>query len=121
MKWLSAKQALADTADFIRFANREYFMGDNAKWIVFGGSYSGALAAWMRAFYPELVLGAISSSGGPMETMLEFPGYTGTVSVDLKVMIDKSGFTQFTTERATKLLGHDQARIRHGRANDALA
>jgi hypothetical protein len=49
------------------------------------GGRAGALAAWMRAKYPDLVLGAISSSGGPMQTVMEFGGYTTTVSNDLKV------------------------------------
>jgi hypothetical protein len=38
----------------------------------------------MRQQYPDLVTGAISSSGG-MEQLLDFPGYIQTVSNNLKV------------------------------------
>lgn len=33
------------------------------KVIVFGGSYAGALSAWMRYKYPDIIDGAHSSSG----------------------------------------------------------
>lgn len=45
----------------------------------------GALTAWMRQSYPDLVIGAISSSGG-MEPVLDYGDYIGTVSNDLKVV-----------------------------------
>lgn len=32
-------------------------------WIYYGGSYAGARAAHMKVLYPELVFGAIASSG----------------------------------------------------------
>ncbi|GMR46041.1 hypothetical protein PMAYCL1PPCAC_16234 [Pristionchus mayeri] len=32
-------------------------------WITFGGSYPGALAAWSREWFPELIIGAVGSSG----------------------------------------------------------
>ena len=34
-----------------------------ADWIVIGGSYPGALAAWFKSQYPEHAIGAWSSSG----------------------------------------------------------
>lgn len=36
---------------------------NNTAWIYYGGSYAGARAAHMRTQYPELVWGAIASSG----------------------------------------------------------
>jgi hypothetical protein len=36
---------------------------NNTPWIYYGGSYAGARAAHMRTQYPELVWGAIASSG----------------------------------------------------------
>jgi hypothetical protein len=46
---------------------------------------TGALSAWMRQQYPDLVTGSISSSGG-MEPLADFTGYINTVSEDLKVL-----------------------------------
>jgi hypothetical protein len=45
---------------------------------------TGSLSGWMRQQYPDLVVGAISSSGG-MDTMLEFQDFIRTVGNDLKV------------------------------------
>ena len=99
MRYLSARQALADTAEFIRYANKQYFyMQPTPKWVVFGGSYSGtveqyitlvqytgALSAWMRQQYPDLVTGAISSSAD-MDPVDGFPDYVQDISEDLKVL-----------------------------------
>jgi hypothetical protein len=42
MRWLSAKQALADAAFFMNYAHVQHFyLQEKPKWIVFGGSYSG--------------------------------------------------------------------------------
>ncbi|CAM5998683.1 unnamed protein product, partial [Sphagnum balticum] len=41
MRYLDARQALADTAEFIRYVNVQHFyLQEPPKWIVFGGSYS---------------------------------------------------------------------------------
>ena len=73
MRWLTSQQALADAADFIRFATEHYALGAATKWIVIGGSYSGCLSAWMRLKYPQLVVGALSSSG-PVQPMVDYSG-----------------------------------------------
>ena len=62
LKYLTHDQALADTANFIKFFKRSIRAG-TTKVIVVGGSYAGALSAWMRYKYPHLITGAISSSG----------------------------------------------------------
>eukprot|EP01103_Thecamoeba_quadrilineata_P016855 TRINITY_DN5770_c0_g1_i1.p1 TRINITY_DN5770_c0_g1~~TRINITY_DN5770_c0_g1_i1.p1 ORF type:complete len:468 (+),score=83.33 TRINITY_DN5770_c0_g1_i1:968-2371(+) len=72
MRFLSSEQALADAAYFL-----EHFNGTLANpgpWIVFGCSYSGALSAWFRAKYPNLVIGSIAPSG-PVNALLNFTEY----------------------------------------------
>jgi len=67
LRFLTTEQALADI-DY--FARKVHFQGINhdltapkTPWIVYGGSYAGAQAAFMRVVYPETFWGAISSSG----------------------------------------------------------
>lgn len=69
--YLNSEQALADIAYFIESINEIYKVLDNIKWIVFGGSYPGSLAAWMRVKYPHLVHGAVSSSA-PVLAQVDF-------------------------------------------------
>lgn len=61
LEYLTSEQALADIANFIRKQNTK--LGYEADWVVIGGSYPGALAAWFKSQYPDLAVGAWSSSG----------------------------------------------------------
>ena len=54
LQFLSVDQALADIAYFINFKKSQKNI-QNAKVIVFGGSYAGNMAAWVRVKYPHLV------------------------------------------------------------------
>jgi len=81
LKWLSSRQALEDTAAFIRSMNTVH-QWSNPQWIVFGGSYSGNLAAWMRQNYPDIVAGAVASSG-PVFAKLDFLEYIDVVQTSL--------------------------------------
>ncbi|CAK7210229.1 hypothetical protein SCUCBS95973_000708 [Sporothrix curviconia] len=69
LRFLRTEQALADTAYFathVAFPGLEgvdVTPGAGAPWIVYGGSYAGAFAAFARMLYPEVFWGAISSSG----------------------------------------------------------
>uniref|UniRef100_A0AC35U7D9 Serine protease K12H4.7 n=1 Tax=Rhabditophanes sp. KR3021 TaxID=114890 RepID=A0AC35U7D9_9BILA len=77
LQFLTSKQALADLAVFIKSIN--HINGEtNAKWVLFGGSYSGALAAWARELYPELSVGAVASSG-PLLAKTDFYEYLQVV------------------------------------------
>ncbi|CAK5283962.1 unnamed protein product [Mycena citricolor] len=67
LRWLNNAQSAADSANFIANVKFEGIEEDltapNTPWIYYGGSYAGARAAHMKVLYPDLVYGAISSSG----------------------------------------------------------
>ncbi|EFP07893.1 hypothetical protein CRE_14134 [Caenorhabditis remanei] len=69
---LSSLQMLYDLAEFIKSVN---FKSETSNpWITFGGSYPGALSAWMREIFPDLVIGAIASSA-PVLAKTDFYEY----------------------------------------------
>lgn len=72
LKYLSSEQALADLAYFIESKKKELQLPHN-KWIVFGGSYPGSLAAWFQLKYPHLAHGAVASSA-PLLAKINFKG-----------------------------------------------
>lgn len=79
LQFLSSQQALADLANFIDAMNKKHKVNKSVKWIVFGGSYPGSLAAWVRMKYPHLVHGAVSSSA-PLLAKVDFTGTIHTLS-----------------------------------------
>ncbi|XP_060831449.1 putative serine protease F56F10.1 [Bombus pascuorum] len=83
LMFLSSQQALADLAYFIEFMNINYKLPVGTKWIAFGGSYAGSLAAWLRNKYPHLVHGAVSASG-PLLAEIDFQEYFVVVENALK-------------------------------------
>lgn len=85
LRYLSSQQALADLATFISAMNAKYAFPDDVKWIAFGGSYPGSLAAWLRLQYPHLVRGSMSASG-PLLALLDFEEYHEVVANDLQVL-----------------------------------
>ncbi|RWS14382.1 putative serine protease K12H4.7-like protein [Dinothrombium tinctorium] len=78
LQYLTSEQALADAAAFIDYYKQLNPLVNESKWIVFGGSYSGSLAAWMRLKYPHLVAGAVASSA-PMKAIINFKDYLAVV------------------------------------------
>ena len=82
LRLLGVEQALADAAMFVRYATAALRIPAAARWITFGGSYSGELAAWMRVRYPHLVYGAFASSA-PVTASADFWGYDGIVAAAL--------------------------------------
>jgi hypothetical protein len=71
--YLNSEQALADLAEFIINIKIKYKISSTAKWVAFGGSYPGSLAAWLRMKYPHLIHIAVSSSG-PLLAKIDFKG-----------------------------------------------
>ncbi|KAF8139830.1 serine carboxypeptidase S28-domain-containing protein [Boletus edulis] len=67
LRWLNNDQAAADSANFMSHVKFEGIDEDltapRTAWIYYGGSYAGARAAHMKILYPDLVFGAIASSG----------------------------------------------------------
>ncbi|XP_049582929.1 thymus-specific serine protease [Syngnathus scovelli] len=77
LRFLSSRQALADLAHF-RTVMAETRGLVNRKWVVFGGSYPGSLAAWFRLKYPHLVHTAVATSA-PIHATVNFPEYLEVV------------------------------------------
>lgn len=89
LMYLSSEQALADLAYFITAMNDKYAIASTQqRWIAFGGSYSGSLAAWLREKYPHLVHGAVSSSG-PLLAKADFTEYFDVVTNSLRTYSEK--------------------------------
>jgi hypothetical protein len=67
LRFLSTEQALAEVDYFARNVKFEGIDADltapKTPWIVYGGSYAGAQAAFLRVVYPDTFWGTISSSG----------------------------------------------------------
>jgi len=77
LAFLSSEQAVEDIADFINAQNTA--SGEtNPKWVLFGGSYAGALVLWFRQKYPDLSLGAVSSSA-PVKPTLDYYNFQANV------------------------------------------
>lgn len=77
LKYLSIEAALEDLAQFqTAMINEHHWTG---KWIAFGGSYPGSLAAYYRLKYPQLIAGALASSA-PVKAQENFEDYDAHVT-----------------------------------------
>ncbi|KAL8969864.1 MAG: hypothetical protein Q9183_001792 [Haloplaca sp. 2 TL-2023] len=68
LRFLTTEQAVRDMVFFAENVVFEGFEGVDltargSAWVAYGGSYAGALVAFLRKGYPEVYWGAISSSG----------------------------------------------------------
>ncbi|XP_017010622.3 putative serine protease K12H4.7 [Drosophila takahashii] len=82
LHYLTSEQALEDLASFVTAMKVKFQLADGQKWIAFGGSYPGSLAAWAREKYPDLIFGSISSSG-PLLAEVDFKEYFEVVKASL--------------------------------------
>ncbi|KAM4566757.1 thymus-specific serine protease [Odontesthes bonariensis] len=77
LRFLSSRQALADLAHFRTEMGQTRGL-TNRKWVAFGGSYPGSLAAWFRLKYPHLVHASVATSA-PVYAAVNFPEYLEVV------------------------------------------
>ncbi|XP_053690988.1 putative serine protease K12H4.7 [Sabethes cyaneus] len=63
LQFLTVEQALVDVAEWIIHLRRNVVRDEQARVILAGTGYAGAIATWMRHRYPHLVDGAWVSSG----------------------------------------------------------
>lgn len=77
LRFLNLEAAINDLASFQKYMMKE--RGLNGKWVAFGGSYAGTLAAFYREKHPELVEGALASSA-PVYMKNEFKEYDAHVA-----------------------------------------
>ena len=92
LKYLSSNQALADLARFISYIKAATPGSDPAstpalqlqasaatsKFVTFGGSYPGNLAAWFKLKYPALTVGSVASSA-PVFAEYDYEQYAQVV------------------------------------------
>jgi hypothetical protein len=74
LRFLSSRQALQDIALFHEHITSLVSLPQATKWVTFGGSYPGMLAAWARSKFPHLFHASVSSSS-PVEAILNMQGY----------------------------------------------
>ena len=80
LKYHNTEQALQDLKEFVHFIKSKYNILDDRKnkWVTFGGSYPGMMAAFARLRFPHLIHGAVSSSS-PLQASVDMPGYNEVV------------------------------------------
>jgi pimeloyl-ACP methyl ester carboxylesterase len=72
LKYLTVDLALKDLVNFQAYARD--VLNLKGSWLAIGGSYPGALAAYVRALYPDVILGSLASSG-PVRAEVDFSAY----------------------------------------------
>lgn len=74
LKYLNVKQALADLSNFIKTIKKTTEGMKDSKVIITGGSYSATMVTWFKRLYPDLIVGAWSSSA-PLLAKVDFVEY----------------------------------------------
>ena len=121
IRFLSTEQALADTDYFarhVKFPGLEHIdlTAAATPYIIYGGSYAGAFAAFARKVYPKTFWGAISSSG-VTEAIVDYWEYYEAAR--LFAPGDCANTTQTLTHVVDSiLLGDDQKQVQ--RLKDAF-
>ncbi|KAF0716567.1 Aste57867_2778 [Aphanomyces stellatus] len=82
LKYLTAEQALNDLANFQDHLIAKRKLVDS-KWVAFGGSYPGMLAAWAKSKHPTRFVGSVASSG-PILAKADYHEYGDVVAFGLQ-------------------------------------
>ena len=78
LRFLSSQQALADIAALHGHISALHGLSATNRWVTFGGSYPGMMAAWARTQYPHLIHSVASSA--PVFAQLRMQEYQDTVA-----------------------------------------
>ncbi|KAJ2891720.1 hypothetical protein IWW38_003504 [Coemansia aciculifera] len=114
LEYLTLENTLADFAQFIRVAKASpstlfnFTVTANSTFVFVGGSYGGALAAWMRALYPDLVAAAWASSA-PVFTYIDFYQLDQALGRHLTARGCGESFAQGVKELDVILLANNQS------------
>ncbi|KAI6190871.1 hypothetical protein M3Y97_00165900 [Aphelenchoides bicaudatus] len=82
LQYLTTEQALADINKFIQDYNAQN-KWTAPKWVAFGGSYPGTIAARLRQVYPNITQGNVASSA-PMFATVDFWQYAYVMENTIK-------------------------------------
>ncbi|ELK29783.1 Thymus-specific serine protease [Myotis davidii] len=82
LRFLSSRHALADVVSARLELSRLLNVSSSSRWVCFGGSYAGSLAAWARLKFPHLLFAAVASSA-PVRAVLDFSAYNEVVTHSL--------------------------------------
>lgn len=84
--YLNSEQALEDIASFHSLISEKFELTADNKWVTFGGSYPGMMAALARYRFPHLFHAAVSSSS-PMQAQVEMSEYNDVVAQSMAAEI----------------------------------
>ncbi|KAH9111209.1 hypothetical protein AeMF1_014212 [Aphanomyces euteiches] len=83
LKYLTSYQALQDLVAVQQHIIKQRNLTSANKWVAFGGSYSGVLAGFVRAKFPNNFVGSVASSA-PVWAKTDFVEYSEKVAYGLK-------------------------------------
>ena len=91
--YLTVEQTMMDFVELVKFVRTEYSVEDKAC-VVFGGSYGGMLAAWLRMKHPQTFQGALAASA-PFLYFKDAPSapeyaYSDIATTDFATELNKS-------------------------------